>query len=271
MEWRCTWCGKPHAEDDPPCDNCGHNKFERAVEQMAPQQDGPTEPVWVCTECGRQHTKHSPPCSRCGNVDLEKRRPDYSDLEDIGGTTYRDVLEPKYVAGYALVAVLGSVLILAQLGVVTLPGMGKPAIPDTPGDGEQVGGLSIDGVEAAYVEELNERRADAGVGALSNDSDLAWYATYVNKRTVGVIEGNASSISDDEFGRVREYCDGRPVVDRYRTGESVLDVSDESSLAAALVDGWTRRERAQVDSQTAIGVDVHVGPSGRVYVTVAVC
>ncbi|MFC7058003.1 hypothetical protein [Halovenus salina] len=70
MEWRCEWCGKPHEEDDPPCDNCGHGQFEKAVvRQTDLSEEGSQEAtiVWVCPDCGREHPKHAPPCSRCGN------------------------------------------------------------------------------------------------------------------------------------------------------------------------------------------------------------
>jgi ribosomal protein L37E len=80
MEWRCEWCGKPHAEDDPPCDNCGHGSFERAVVPTAPEgedEDGPI--VWVCAECGREHPRNNPPCSRCGGMPLEKRRQSFDE------------------------------------------------------------------------------------------------------------------------------------------------------------------------------------------------
>ena len=86
MEWRCEWCGKPHDEDDPPCDNCGHGSFERAVVRRTDLggEDSDTTTVWVCTACGREHTKHAPPCSRCNNADLERRekRVDESNLTD---------------------------------------------------------------------------------------------------------------------------------------------------------------------------------------------
>ncbi|WP_372479199.1 hypothetical protein ACAH01_10970 [Halomicrobium sp. HM KBTZ05] len=274
MEWRCTWCGKPHEENDPPCDNCGHNKFERAVEQVPPAEtDGPTDPVWVCTECGRQHTKNSPPCKRCGNVELEQRQPDWDDLDELGGTSYRDVLEPRYVAGYAIAAVLGITLVLAYAGVVTLPGMGRPPVPeDVAGAGDQVGDLSIADVEAAYVEELTDRRESEGVGAVTNDSDLAWYAAYVNKRTVQNATGDGPALSREEMLRVREYCEN-PVVDRYTVFSTgpVEDFDSEASLAGTLLDGWEDRSDALVESQTRIGVDVHVAPNDRVFVTVAVC
>lgn len=75
MEWRCEWCGKPHDENDPPCDNCGHGTFEKAVVRGPPSTSGPDSTVvWVCTACGREHTKNSPPCSRCNNATLERQR-----------------------------------------------------------------------------------------------------------------------------------------------------------------------------------------------------
>jgi ribosomal protein L40E len=88
MEWRCEWCGKPHAENDPPCDNCGHGSFERAVVRRTDLAGGNENPdtmtVWVCTACGREHPKHSPPCSRCNNGTLEQqeKRVDESNLTD---------------------------------------------------------------------------------------------------------------------------------------------------------------------------------------------
>ena len=70
MEWRCEWCGKPHEENDPPCEDCGHGSFERAVVPVGPEGDGETL-LWICPECGREHVRNNPPCSRCGNMTLE--------------------------------------------------------------------------------------------------------------------------------------------------------------------------------------------------------
>jgi len=91
MEWRCEWCGKPHAEDDPPCDNCGHGSFERAIVRQTDLGDGgdpDTMTVWVCTACGREHPRHSPPCSRCNNARLERqeKRVDESNLTERPGS-----------------------------------------------------------------------------------------------------------------------------------------------------------------------------------------
>jgi len=82
MEWRCEWCGKPHEENDPPCDNCGHGSFEKAVVRRTDLSESDAEAstvVWVCTECGREHTRNSPPCSRCNNATLEREKKTLSD------------------------------------------------------------------------------------------------------------------------------------------------------------------------------------------------
>jgi rubrerythrin len=91
MEWRCEWCGKPHAEDDPPCDNCGHGSFERAVVPAAPEEADPDDSggggplVWVCADCGREHPRNNPPCSRCGGMTLEKRRQTFDEDDPLPG------------------------------------------------------------------------------------------------------------------------------------------------------------------------------------------
>src|SRR6056297_1731717 len=111
MEWRCKWCEKPHEENDPPCDNCGHGEFEKAVVPMSPEStDDSTPLVWACTECGREHQKNSPPCSRCGNAMLEQREVDYRDVDEMGSTGWTDILDRKYAAGFAVVGVLALVL-----------------------------------------------------------------------------------------------------------------------------------------------------------------
>ncbi|PSP81397.1 hypothetical protein BRC81_00080 [Halobacteriales archaeon QS_1_68_20] len=86
MKWRCEGCGKPHERNDPPCDNCGHHSFEKAVVPLGPDGEGGPL-VWVCTECGREHPRNSPPCSRCGNTTLEKREQTVEDPLDGPNTT----------------------------------------------------------------------------------------------------------------------------------------------------------------------------------------
>jgi len=161
MDWRCEWCEKPHEENDPPCDNCGHGTFEKAVTQVN-HEVVPGGVVWVCQNCGRTHQRNSPPCKRCGGVDFERRDegPETDPLDEIN-TRWLDVIELKYVAGYAAVALLLGTLLLSAFGVITLPGVGTatepPSVPDAPGSATTVGELSLADTETAYVEELNDR------------------------------------------------------------------------------------------------------------------
>lgn len=278
MKWRCTWCGKPHENNDPPCDECGHHKFEKAIEQINPGTGEPTDPVWVCTECGRSHQKHSPPCSRCGNVDLEKRQPDYSDLDDLGGTSYLDVLEPKYAVGYVLVAILLGVLALGMVGVIDLPTLGEASPPEAPGHADSYENLSLAGVEAAYIERLNDERERAGVEHLATDDGLATMATAYNRQRVQADHANGTEPSV------------RDVVDRYDTncGRTIAPLRDTVPAAAA----WGNEDgeadaasvgrnlyQAYVDigdhtldaEYTAAGIDVHVAPDDTVYVALFLC
>ncbi|WP_252718807.1 hypothetical protein [Haloarcula sp. CBA1122] len=158
MKWRCEWCGKPHEEDDPPCDNCGHGSFEEAVTQVneAVVEGGPR---WVCLDCGRQHQKNSPPCKRCGGSNFERRTgpPEDDPLDEIQ-TGWLDVLETKYAIGYAAVALLLGLIVLAAVGGITLPGFaaetptGPPSIASPAGSGDTVDSLSLAEVEDTYVD-----------------------------------------------------------------------------------------------------------------------
>lgn len=280
MEWRCTFCGKPHAEDDPPCDNCGHNKFERAVEQFDATA-APTDPIWVCTECGRKHQKNSPPCSRCGNVDLEKRQPDY-DLDELEGTSYLDVLEPRYAAGYVAVAVLGGVLLLAFAGVISLPTLGgPPAPPDVPGNDTAVGDLSLDEAATEYVDAVNAGRERDGNGALDEASELVGLASYANARAVadrGESGGPDTAAYVEDYGLECEAGDVTypPTVEQYDVGfgDGVDPRAHDgaATYAASLLDAAPQpvREEASEPIHDAVGVDVHVLDE-RVYVSVALC
>lgn len=279
MEWRCAWCGKPHETDDPPCDNCGHNKFEKAVEQIAANGQAQGS-VWVCPDCGRQHQKHSPPCSRCGNLTLEQR--DVSELDDPLddiGTRWRDVVEPRDVAGYVAVGVLLVVLALGVVGVIDLPGFGEPAVPEAPGEAETAGNLSLDAVEREYVVSLNERRQNESVVPLSTDGTLGRMAAYYNKAVVEAAYDGGDGPDSDALNRFDPDCSTRPALlhDESRTGAGgTLIVDSEgpeaaaSALTASLEDHPRFDELLEPDLD-AIGVDVHVAPDDRVYVTVVTC
>ncbi|MEF8852592.1 MAG: hypothetical protein V5A44_02925 [Haloarculaceae archaeon] len=279
-KWRCGWCGKPHSRNDPPCDNCGHHKFEKAVVPVAPESgDYERQPVWVCPECGREHQKNSPPCSRCGNANLEKHVPTEADYADeLGGTSYLDVLEPQYVAGMVFALVAGGALVLALLGVITLPGMGGPSlsVADVPGNASTADGIDLAETERAYLANVNDGRAEAGVDRLDRSETLDDVARYLNQRRV------KRTYTDDEVPPIdrtsdalNDACDGEQPV-AYRDGpETRVNVSGYDSsgaLAGAIDDVFLETEDATAEFPVGrTGLDVHVGPDGRVFVTQVVC
>jgi|AntDeeMinimDraft_5_1070356.scaffolds.fasta_scaffold00083_38 DNA-directed RNA polymerase subunit RPC12/RpoP len=280
MEWRCEWCGKPHESDDPPCDNCGHHEFEKAVERVPATADQPQGSVWVCPECGRQHQKHSPPCSRCGNLELEQR--DVADLddplEDIG-TGWRDVIEAKYVAGYVAVGVLLLVLGLGFVGVIDLPGMGEPTIPDAPGNADTAGNLSLAEVEAEYVAEVNERRDAAGASSLRTDETLGRLAAYYNKAIVDATYDDGDGPNRDAIDRFDHDCSSPPDILRHENsagpdGAAIVTAESPEAAASALVErveNGARFDDLLDATRSSVGVDVHVAPDDRVFVTIVVC
>ncbi|MFC7139145.1 hypothetical protein ACFQMA_04745 [Halosimplex aquaticum] len=275
MKWRCAWCDKPHDRNDPPCDNCGHHKFEKAVVPVAPDDpDHEREPVWVCPECGRVHQKNSPPCSRCGNARLERRVPDESDYDDeLSGTSYVDLLSARYVAGLAVAAVAGTVLILGLLGVITLPGTGG----DVPGSAESVNGVDLAETETAFVAELNDRRADAGFAEYERHENLDDAARVANQRWVREQAGEGSG-SDGEraLGELDGACGGN--VTAFRSYAVVPDdvrataFESPEALGTVLVDAYENEVGGFFETPKGrIGVDVHAGPDDRVSVTVIAC
>lgn len=336
MKWRCDWCGKPHERNDPPCDNCGHHSFERAVVPSVPDDGGgPIE--WVCTECGRSHPRHSPPCSRCGHTTLEKRegseaeggvdpvadadegdadgpgademtvwvctecdrehprhRPPCSrcgnmDLErrvrrfdDVGPATggWLDALDAKYALGFVGAFLLLGVIMASTLGMLGLGAGGPPAVDDVPGEAEEIDGLSLSTVERAYVEQLNDRRAAAGEGTLERSGRLDDVAEYNNKRAVKAFHGEGSTPSGDDLADASgdvEACSDRVRYVDYRVAfadrpeGSVSAFDSESALARALVQEYVSGSTFVDETDGRVGVDVHVGPEGRVFVTHVVC
>lgn len=295
MEWRCAWCGKPHEENDPPCDNCGHGEFERAVVPIAPESEGDSDTmtVWVCTECGHEHPKHTPPCDRCGGGPLERREVTYDEDEvmaemladergengpsaDVG---YLDVLDWRLVLAFLGVAALVAILTLGFLGVVHVPGV--PNTGPVPGNASSVDGLSLTGVEHAYVAELNRRRQTAGYEPLSRDDQLSSAATWYNQQRVRHDYGDGTGPGKKTLRKkVGDACgDARlsPIV--FSTGPSVgrdagQTFENETEMGRALVGAYRDNPDAGSfadASKGLVGVDVHVAPDGKVYVTQFVC
>ncbi|MDS0477421.1 hypothetical protein [Natrinema sp. 1APR25-10V2] len=288
MRWRCTRCGTPDAERDPPCDDCGHDALERAV--VLATDGGEREPdrepipsgtvdtgpeyVWACSNCGREHVRNTPPCARCGNPDLERVERSYDGLErDLSVPGWLEVAKP-YLPILAAVAVL---VVLFATGIIpptVLPGIGpsSPPPPDAPGNGTEAAGIDLEATEELVHEGLEaernaseSRRYDEGLGA---------YAEYQNRGFVAVefADAEPDAVPADEFDH--DCGDARPVgAPLVLSGPSIDSYENESALAADVAEGLLS-SRFGTEVQTgfdAEGLDIHVAPNGDIYVFYATC
>lgn len=291
MKFRCTYCGKPHERNDPPCDNCGHSEFEKAVVPMAPEAedaDAATTYVWICTECGNDHPKHTPPCDRCGSGPLERREQTFdedavvSDMLDganddrspSADVSYLDVLDAKLVLGFVGVGALVAVLALGFLGVVTVPGITPPG--PVPGNATAAGGLSLSEVETTYVAGLNDRRTAEGGDELTRDEQLRDAATYINQERVRATYGTGDGPSGDRVrSELGDACgDVTPALVQFSSTSSLTAESADATvtdLAEALLVAPDAPDPTIAAERGLTGVDAHVGPDGRVFVTQLVC
>jgi len=281
MEWRCEWCGKPHEENDPPCDNCGHGSFEKAVVQQTDLSegdgDGPeSTTVWVCTECGRTHTKHSPPCSRCGNHKFVREQQHVDDAE-LSAPGYLDLVTPRYLAGVVAVLVLAGAFVLGVTGVVYVPGLspGLPPVSDVPGDAETAGDRSLAAVEAAYLEELNDRRREAGLSTLDRNEEVDEVAEFANQRVVKVSYGGGDLPDrgqiDDALSGTCSSGSVTPVFVTLDRGEGLDAADSDAALGEALVDRRAAESDLAEAERSLAGLDVHAAPDGTTYLTQFTC
>lgn len=274
MEWRCTWCGKPHAENDPPCDNCGHNAFERAIVRAEADEsagsssgtvDTGTTYVWSCSDCGRDHVKHNPPCSRCGNPILEKTEQTYDDVD-------RDLATPSWLeAAKPYTPILGVVALVVALfatGIVSpsiLPEVGEPTPPDAPGDGAEAAGIDLEETETEIHDRLEEDREESR----TYDEGLAAYAEYHNRAYVAIQYDDAKveQVSLSDFG---VDCRGELDEGQLPYALSLENYDDESELADGVVEVIRLSDSVTGTGFDAEGMDLHV-VNGAVYVFYGAC
>ncbi len=273
MDWRCEWCGKPHEENNPPCDNCGHGTFEEAVvRQTDLAEEGlETTTVWVCTECGRTHTKHSPPCSRCGNHELvmEEQR---VDDEELSVPSYFDLVTPRYILGLVVVLALAGVFVGGITGVIDVPGFGNevPNVENVPGEADTAGSINLTTVESAYIDAVNDARANASDDSISRDDRLDEVATYTNQRLVKSEYGDGSLPSRDRIAElVGDSCRDGAVVETYTLQGGEYATGEE--LGPAFASERFANSEISAASTTAVGVDTHTAPDGTVFLTQIVC
>ena len=273
MDWRCEWCGKPHEENDPPCDNCGHGSFEKAVVRRTDlaEDSGPDSTiVWVCTECGRTHTKHSPPCKRCGNHKLV-REEQFVDDDELAAPSYLDLLTPRYVLGLVVVLALAGLFVGGLTGVVDVPGFGNdvPDVSDVPGDAEAAGETALATVESSYLDTVNDARANGSDGTVTRDDRLDEVATFVNQRFVKSRFGDGEPPSRDRVTElVGDSCQGGFTVE-FESLQSG-DYTSGTALAEAFA-SETADSEIRASSASMLGLDTHTAPDGTVYLTQVVC
>ncbi|WP_255170792.1 zinc-ribbon domain-containing protein [Natrononativus amylolyticus] len=273
MTWRCTQCGRTHEGNDPPCETCGNERFERLADGEAGTVDTAPAYIWVCPNCGRQHVKNSPPCSRCGNPDLEKREQRYEDLDtDLEVPGWLEVARPYSPVILVLVVVVG----LFATGLVplsVLPGVGTPTPPDAPGEGTEASGIDLEATELAVHDRLEAERTTAEVSARSYDDGLAAFAEYRNRQLVIAHDEGTEPADRPPLGEFDPACsDGAAGVD-VRTDAGVIEeYEDEDALAAFLADELLEEHRSLLtgEGQTE-GLDVHVGEDGSVFVYYVAC
>ena len=264
MAWECDECGSRSTA--PPCNECGSETGQYVGF------------VWVCPECGRQSTKNNPPCPRCGGMDLEKRRPDYDDLDDeLSVPSYGSLAKPLL----PIVAVLVAVVALFATGVVPLPeglavALDGPGVTDAPGSADRANGLNLSAVESGIADRVDAQRAGSGGEALARDETLDEMATFANQRRVvqtyegGSVRGDLRDFSPP-CSEPRIYAFGSIDGDRQAT---IDEFDSETELADALFDVLASDGdgTSAIDAATTgQGVDVHVGPDGRIYAAYAVC
>jgi DNA-directed RNA polymerase subunit RPC12/RpoP len=273
MEWRCEWCGKPHEENDPPCDSCGHSSFEKAVVRQTDLAEEEREAtlVWVCTECGREHPKNSPPCSRCSNMTLEKQRQQIDDSE-LSAPGYLDVLTPQYAALLGVVLLFGSVLTLGFVGVIDLPGMsdsGVPGVENVPGNATTADGVSLAAVEDATLETLNQERESRGLSRLERSDGLDDIATFYNQKRVKEELADGKTPSRNTVAELfREECSSEG---RFEVTTVTITDADADGLGATLAKSLIERPGWSPSAAgDTTGVDVH-SAGGQLFVTRFVC
>lgn len=270
MKWRCPQCGKPHERNDPPCDNCGHHAFERAVVPQTTAEEGREQFVWACTDCGRHHQRNNPPCSRCGGSTFEKKPLTYDDAGPDRSASYLDLAGRFELAAALAIAALLAVAALGVTGVVDVPGLTlqeQPTIDDVPGDPATVNGVNLSEVESRLFEALASNRT----GSPDRVDGLDAMATYLNRGAVKEAYTDAENVtSESELRQFDTTCDEEIVFGGAArpTGANATADSVVSGLLLQLLADYPSTTDGAV---AQLGIDAHATPDDTVAVTIAYC
>lgn len=273
MKWRCPQCGKPHERNDPPCDNCGHHKFERAVVPVSTAEEGHEQFIWVCTECGRQHQRNNPPCSRCGNATFEKQPFNYDDFDTGSTPSYFDLIGRLEIGGALVLLGLIAVGVLGFAGIINIPGItpqGPPTVQDVPGNADTIGSVPLADVESELLADL-----DAGRDTPFERTDgLDAVATYVAQRYVkSQAAGENLTLSREVLSRFDTQCSGLPTLSLSATmppSGSEVTAGDLAETVRLFPIGQSGEPPGSATA-TRIGIDAHASPDGALIVATAHC
>jgi len=270
MKWRCPQCGKPHERNDPPCDNCGHHRFERAVVPQATADDDREQFVWACTDCGRHHQRNNPPCSRCGGSTFEKQPLEYDGADTDRSASYLDLAGRFELAAVLAIGALLAVAVLGVTGVVDVPGLGsqaQPTIDDVPGDPATANGINLSEVESRLAAELASNRT----ASLDRTEGLTAMATYLNRGAVKESYSDAENVtSEADLRQFDTTCDDDIVFDGAAhpvSANATVDAVVSGLLLQLLADYPTTTDR----ELSQLGIDAHATPDDVVVVTIAYC
>ena len=268
MKWRCTWCGREYDADDPPCETCGRETFERVDNGETASAFEAESFVWVCENCGREHVKNPRICARCSHPSLAKRPADEADLsEELSTPGYLSVGWPYVLGAVAVIAVVA----LALTGVLPVPGVGgPPAPPEAPGESTRAAGLDLGSVEAAVLERFDaERGSERG-----RDGGLNGLVTFLVRHEVAT---EYDPEYDEELPDLRAFdpdcgTELRGDVVEFQLSPAAFD--DEAALGEAIASALleTSDFEAVVTGEATIeAVTVHATPEDTVTVGYAAC
>ncbi|MFC7073271.1 hypothetical protein ACFQJ7_01340 [Halovenus rubra] len=274
MEWRCEWCGKPHEEDDPPCDNCGHGKFEKAVVRQTDLSDEDGQEatlVWACTDCGREHPKHAPPCSRCGNPTLEKQKQRVAESE-LDAPGYFDLVTPQYLVAFGLTLVVVAVAVLGFTGVIDVPGFDQGGVPDVdgvPGNATAADGIALDAVETTSATALNEQFTDH---RLRRSTQLDDVATRYTQRVIKSLYADGERLTGQQISSLAsDACQSGTRLHATTVRVSANDGETAEKLGAALAEKIVTDRGLELTAETdALGLDAH-SVRGDIYLGLISC
>lgn len=275
MKWRCPQCGKPHERNDPPCENCGHHKLQRAVVPHASEEEDREQFVWACSECGRHHQRNNPPCSRCGNATFEKKSLEYDEFDPGDTKGYRELVGRTEVGLAVAVVLLIVAGVLGYLGVVNVPGItpqGPPTVEDVPGGDDRAGSLALSDVETEMLAEINERRS---ARPIQRNDALDRMSTYVVRLTAKrILTGEQRDIEQvrEELNRFDIPCDNDPVITGSRSGSVTGSDVVAGTVARQLFDSMNLDDGSPTEGRFSnIGIGTHAGPNGTVFATAVYC